>query len=215
MGGSGEKITAIMAYQIKKEWRKRNPLYAIWSEMIARCNNPDHRVYQRYGGRGIRVCRRWQGRNGYRNFCNDMGERPSNAHSLERNRNNAGYTPSNCVWATRNKQNRNRRNTRMLTYNGIAKPAMEWAEEHGVSRGLLYNRLKLGWPVERILTSPVTEKTGPKAEKGKLLTFDGKTQNIAAWAKEYGINYDALVQRVNKLGWSVKQALTTPMRKNS
>ncbi len=81
--------------------------YAIWNNMKFRCENPKARNYKRYGGRGIKVCARW--RDSYPTFLADMGPRPSPAHSIDRYPNNDGdYEPTNCRWATRSEQERNK-----------------------------------------------------------------------------------------------------------
>lgn len=83
-----------------------HPLYDTYLDMIARCARPSHHAYQRYGGRGIRVCERW--RSDFWAFVTDMGERPPGM-SIDRVDNDRGYEPGNCRWATTAEQNRNRR----------------------------------------------------------------------------------------------------------
>ena len=84
--------------------------YIRWNNMHHRCSNPNSPAYDRYGGRGIRVCARWDS---YEAFLSDMGRRPSAGHSIERIDNALGYQPGNCCWATRTEQNRNRRSNRL------------------------------------------------------------------------------------------------------
>jgi hypothetical protein len=81
--------------------------YVTWQDMRYRCNNPNHQSYKRYGGRGIKVCDRWQGRSGFKNFLQDMGKRPSNKYSIDRIDNDGDYTPDNCRWADSRTQSHN------------------------------------------------------------------------------------------------------------
>lgn len=86
-----------------------HPLLRTWSGMKQRCANPNRRNYQNYGGRGITVCDRWLGEDGFSNFEADMGDRPSSQHSIDRIDVDGNYEPSNCRWATSKEQKVNQR----------------------------------------------------------------------------------------------------------
>lgn len=90
------------------EGRSKNPLYKVYHAMLDRCYNSNNKFYSYYGGRGIRVCKRWQGATGFTNFSNDMGERPEGL-TLDRTDNDKGYSPGNCRWATHSQQQYNQR----------------------------------------------------------------------------------------------------------
>lgn len=133
--------------------------YAILAGIRNRCLNPRVKAYPRYGGRGITVCDRWLNGDGQKTgvecFVADMGQRPSPTHSIDRIDNDKGYSPDNCRWATPTDQERNKRNTKRLTFNGETKPLHEWSQSTGIPQAQIAKRLGRGWSVERALTKPL------------------------------------------------------------
>ena len=89
---------------------KANPIeYHAYRAMLDRCYNKNYPNAKHYSGRGISVCERWLGKDGFRHFLSDMGKRPIGKSSLDRIDNNAGYSPDNCRWSTWLEQEGNRR----------------------------------------------------------------------------------------------------------
>jgi hypothetical protein len=93
----------------------KTPTYIAWINMRQRCNNQNRPQWDDYGGRGIVVCQRWSL---FEHFLADMGERPAGM-MLERVDNDRGYEPGNCVWTTRTRQNRNRRNNKLTALDAV------------------------------------------------------------------------------------------------
>lgn len=129
---------------------KRTPIYRIWSGIKERCESPTCKGFQAYGGRGIKLCERWDK---FENFLADMGPRPSHNHSIDRKDNDGNYEPGNCRWATDTEQSRNRSCTVNLSISGRVQCVSAWATELNMSRATLDWRLKHGFPIEKILTN--------------------------------------------------------------
>jgi hypothetical protein len=139
-------------------------LYDVWRTMVRRCTDPARREYTNYGGRGIAVCARWL--KDFQAFARDMGT-PMPGTQLDRVDNDKGYCPENCRWVSGKENQRNRRNTTRVLWDGRLWPISELAERYDIALDALHVRIKAGWSVERALTQPGARgygKTRPAAK---------------------------------------------------
>lgn len=124
--------------------------YKSWQKMKERCLNPNIERYPQYGGRGIKVCNRWL--NSFENFYEDMGDRPSKDHSLDRKDVNGDYTPDNCRWITNQEQHYNKTNTLYVEYNGNKKSLSEMCKMYNLNYKSTWKKYNKGTTFEEILT---------------------------------------------------------------
>lgn len=195
--------------------RKDIPEYRVWMSMRNRCRNPRYKDYHNYGGRGIMVVARWDD---FANFLADMGPRPTPGHELDRIDNDGSYEPSNCRWATRTEQARNKRTSRRLTIYGVTKTVAEWSELHHISyTTILYRIDGLGWPAEKAVTEPLqnrAEYANPrKGESHHSSRFTADTvrairtavangASMRELSRRYGVHNSAIQQIVSRKTWS-------------
>lgn len=191
----------VLAARNQRHGLSHTPEYAVWSGIKQRCLNARSKAYQNYGGRGVTICDRWV--HSFENFLEDMGPKPSPQHTIERQDNNGNYEPGNCRWATATEQGRNKRNNRLLEFDGARLTVPEWAERLGVKQDTLYMRLHRGWSVADVLTAPLKER--------HFITWRGETKTLTEWANELGILPITLCARF-RIGWTVEEAFTTPVR---
>jgi len=130
-----------------KEWRA-------WRAMRKRCYDSSSINFNRYGGRGIQVCRQW--RDSYETFLADMGRAPSPKHSIDRIDNDGDYGPNNCRIATPVQNARNSRRATLLTAFGETKPLTAWAEDSRcrIRVKSLRTRIRAGWTHEEAIATP-------------------------------------------------------------
>lgn len=140
-----------------KHGMSRTKLYKVWSSMLDRCRNPTHYAYDSYGGRGIKVCRRWYK---FENFLKDMGPRPSQKHSLDRIDNNGPYSPKNCRWADSVTQQNNTRTAKKLKCGDLSYSLSQWSRVRNIPRNTIRNRLLRGWSLSRALGYMKLERVG-------------------------------------------------------
>lgn len=127
-------------------------LYHIWTDIFTRCYNKNCAAYKNYGGRGIKICKRWHD---FSMFKKDIGRRPSKYFTIERINNNKGYSPKNCKWLHKSLQHHNKRTSHYLTFEGKRQCIGAWAKELNWPNYIIVNRLRYGWPVKKILTTPI------------------------------------------------------------
>lgn len=134
---------------------KKSDTYGIWVNINSRCYNKNHKNYDRYGGRGIGVSEEWRGEKGFLNFLNDVHERPTKAHTLDRIDNDKGYSKENCRWATRKEQGRNKSNNRKVIIGGETLTLSEACEKYNKNYKTTHHRIyRYKWSVEEALTLP-------------------------------------------------------------
>lgn len=126
-------------------------LYSIWVGMRQRCNNPNKKSYNDYGGRGIRVCSDWDDYINFKNWAMSNGY--SDVLTIERIDPNGNYEPNNCTWISKSEQAKNRTNCNFLTFDGKTQTVSDWARELNISRSTINNRLRKGWTIDKVLSN--------------------------------------------------------------
>lgn len=133
--------------------KNQTPEYKAWLSMKGRCLYKGTKSYERYGGRGIKVCERWL--HSFENFLADMGRKPTKEHSIGRIENDGNYEPGNCKWSTKEEQQSNTCVSRLIAYKGKTQTIAQWARESGIKKITLYQRFNRGWTTEKCLNEPI------------------------------------------------------------
>lgn len=170
-----------------KHGMHKSRIYRIWKNMKDRCYNKNCKAYNNYGGRGITVCSSWHT---FDNFYADMGNPLSEKHELDRKDNNGNYELSNCRWVIHRENNWNRRDNHILTFNGESLCIAEWSEKTGINERTIHKRLKLGWPLARVLTQPVRDDF--------TYEHDGYKLTVAEWSVMLGTPVRTLHGRLQR-----------------
>ena len=147
----------------KTHGKSNTRLYHIWFDMNHRCFNKNNAEYKSYGGRGISVCKEWQGLEGFLHFekwsfLNGYNDKLT----IDRVNNNKGYSPENCRWITIKEQQRNRSDNTKFTYKGETKCISEWSEITGLSFSCISYRFNNGWLPEEIIETPLYGRRNTK-----------------------------------------------------
>ena len=141
-------------------------LYCIWKGIKQRCFDTKFKEYKYYGGRGIKVCNEW--RTDFMAFYNwAMANGYKDALTIDRINVNGNYEPSNCRWICQKEQQNNRRNNRLITYNGETHTISEWAEIKNINANTLWQRLcRYNWGIEKTLETNDTERNKRGSNNG-------------------------------------------------
>lgn len=172
--------------------RSRTPEYRVWRDMHQRCRNKRNPHYHNYGGRGIIVCERWSE---FASFFEDMGERPSDFHSIDRKNNNGNYTPKNCRWATKSEQCQN---TRKVVYvNGLS--LSENSRRLGIHLSTIRNRRRKGLP----LLVPVKQRNLISKEiiSAMKRDYDSGRFTMRQLAERHSVDWRAPYNLERRQGW--------------
>lgn len=177
----------------------------IYYNMHSRCENPNTPKYENHGGRGIKICKEWSGKNGLINFYNwALQNGYEDNLTIDRIDNDKDYEPSNCRWTDYNSQNRNKRDNVYITINGISKVVEDWSRECGVNSLTIQKRLNDGLKGEDLL-KPVSTFAGCSSgfvgvfyrkDSGKWrasINKDGVKHNLGTYEKLR----DAVVARLD------------------
>lgn len=147
-----EEVASNLPKLATKHGKKHTKVYQAWRSMFNRCNNPNTECFHRYGGRGIKMIKRWFK---FEEFYKDMGDPPSKEHSLDRINVNGNYNKTNCRWATKTEQSNNRRDNLYITWKDKTMTATQWSREFGMHDSTIRSRLRRGWSIERVMTEPL------------------------------------------------------------
>lgn len=201
------KPKTIAASKRVRVWKPRKGsqrIYNIWRGMRSRCYDPAAKDFYRYGGRGITICVEWQ------NFATFEQWALANGYAddltIERKKNERGYSSSNCKWATKREQSNNTRTNIEIAAFGEVKTLRNWARDPRcvVSYKTLLDRLHKNWADgDEIVTTP-HERTR------RLITAFGETKSPTEWAEDprCKVDKDRLYVRVFKRGWNPEIAIT-------
>jgi hypothetical protein len=172
----------------------RHPLYKIWQIMKDRCR-PDSQDYEFYFDRGISVCKEWSGKDGFNSFYEWVLSLPKHKQwrknkEIDRINNDFGYSPRNCRFTTRSKNQRNKqKNVYIEDFDGTTRLLIDIIEREDVAGNIpnlvdyyvIYSRIKqLEWSLEEALFTPLLlhiKRRSPIAAKRREV-FKDQTNRV-------------------------------------
>jgi hypothetical protein len=141
--------------------RQRVKLYKVWGGMLDRINNPNHRSYHRYGGRGIKVCDDWGNKQtgflAFYEWATNNGY--ADGLTIDREDNDGNYEPSNCRWVTQKIQSNNMSTNHNITLGNETKSLCDWCRIFNLDYDSVQVRIsKLKWTEIDALTTKTNKK---------------------------------------------------------
>jgi hypothetical protein len=170
------------------------PEYKTWTMIKSRCNNPKSSGYENYGGRGIKICERWN--NSFQNFLDDMGKKPNTDFCIDRINVNEGYYKDNCQWTSLKSQQNNKRTNIYIEFGGNKATLAEWATKIGICGATLRKRMK-NMSIEDALTSP-KKMVGRSRKLSTDINLNAVIKNLNLALNQIGRN--CLIQHFGEAG---------------
>jgi len=139
---------------LTKHGMSRTHFYRVFRDIKTRCESVSNHQYHLYGGRGIKC--EWNSfdefkKDMYKSYLKHKKEHPEYRNtSIDRKNNNGNYCKENCRWATHKMQQNNKSTTPYITYKGKTMSRRDWSKITGVPNYSIYNRIKMGWPLDRV-----------------------------------------------------------------
>lgn len=179
-------------------------VHHIWRQMKNRCNErySTSPWAKQYAGRCVKVCDRWL--NSFADFYADMGDPPTETHTLDRIDNDGDYTPTNCRWATRKEQANNTSRNRKITIDGETKTLSEWCDVYKMPYISVCTRLRRGMGIIEALTK------SNKRWVNTLVTLDGMSKTIKEWSIMYKVPAKSIKWRLDH-GWALETSIKSPI----
>ena len=166
----------IISKRCRKHYLCNHYLYKIWKSIRQRCYNSNNANFHNYGGRGIKLHKSWHNfQNFYIYVVETIGFKPTIKHSIDRIDNNKGYRPGNLRWSIQKEQMFNIRTNMLVTYKSKKYRAQVLAKEFDINYDAFRSRIRMGWPIEKILTTPVKYRTPKTPKKLDVLSLVSKS----------------------------------------
>lgn len=199
LSGKSTKCRRCSSKRLGVEKRTEHRLYLTWKSMKNRCNNPNNSSYHSYGGRGIKVCDRWN--SNFLLFVEDMYPSFIEGLTLDRLDNDEDYCPENCRWATSEEQSTNKRSNLTLCFEGSYYTESELVKIANISRSTFQSRRNMGWTISESVYGKISS-IAPK-----IIEYDGKIfNNMKDLSEFYNINPATFRWRI-RVGWSIEEAI--------